>query len=258
MVSGIYWSVGARAVNEDSLALEQALTERGEVILAVIADGISSLEKGETASGYVCECMVSWFYNHAIKGRKYSKRRLIRSLNRQVYDCFETMQRACRTEGIKMGTTCCMVVILGRRYVVMNLGDSSAVLWNKSLWRFGVNADRGKFLSVKDVNLSGQLTKAVNSVRYEKPDIKTGKLPARWGLLLCSDGFAERFTTEELTQMLYMSGEITPSVIDRRLAKIGSEAEHRGATDNRCAIYMTNCRYERRLYECFGRKIQNR
>ena len=55
LMSGIYWDRGRRAVNQDSLTLQQAITNRGRVMLAAVSDGIGGLSEGENASGFITE-----------------------------------------------------------------------------------------------------------------------------------------------------------------------------------------------------------
>ena len=46
IISGVYWDQGEREFNQDSLALQQVMTNRGRVLLAAVSDGIGGLKEG--------------------------------------------------------------------------------------------------------------------------------------------------------------------------------------------------------------------
>ena len=89
MLSGVYWDQGGRAVNQDSVALQQVMTGKGRVMMAVVSDGIGGLPEGETASGYITERLIESFYGQLVPliGRKKGKKALMRGLLR----CFSSM-----------------------------------------------------------------------------------------------------------------------------------------------------------------------
>ena len=61
--AGIYWDRGGYDINQDSAAFEQVVLRRRIISMAVVADGIGGLSKGELASGYVTGRIVKWFYS---------------------------------------------------------------------------------------------------------------------------------------------------------------------------------------------------
>lgn len=228
MVSGIYWSRGAREQNEDSLALEEVCTNRGKCTLLVVCDGIATLEHGEVASGYVVECLVKWFYSYGIHMGNFHRRniprltrRIIeRSLRKVILDAHINMR------GKRMGTTCCAVVIWGNTYVCMNIGDSGACIVGDGCRRI-TEADRNK---------RGELTKAISGVRFDKPDFSFGRIGKGQGILVASDGFLDGMIKNGLVQMLYLDGEVDRVRLEKRLAAVGTRIAECGGTDNRSVV----------------------
>ena len=47
--------------NQDSLLIKHADTQRGEVLLAIVCDGMGGLTKGEVASATVIKAFSDWF-----------------------------------------------------------------------------------------------------------------------------------------------------------------------------------------------------
>ncbi|MBE5895005.1 MAG: serine/threonine-protein phosphatase, partial [Lachnospiraceae bacterium] len=62
MEYGVLYEKGCRERNQDSLALHRMMTQRGEVVLAAVCDGLGGMDAGEIASGYVAERLSIWFY----------------------------------------------------------------------------------------------------------------------------------------------------------------------------------------------------
>ncbi len=237
MVSGIYWSAGSYSVNEDTIVLEQVQTERGECTLIAVCDGIGSLDRGETVSGYVAECLVKWYYRTGIDMGYAGRRRIKRSLNKCVYDAHLELERCAREQDLKWGTTCTCICIWRSRYVCMNIGDSGAYVYRGKM-------HRGKRMKIliplthAHVNERGELIKCIGSMGYYRPDFRFGRVSRGSGILAASDGFTERFTDDELASVLDIRGEITSERIERRLAGAGAETELRGGRDNRSAVYV--------------------
>ncbi len=234
MVSGVYWSVGNRTVNEDTVALESVHTDRGKCTLIVVCDGIGSLSNGEIVSGYVTECLIRWFYTVGVRLYASPIKKIKRSLCKCIYDCHMELKETARRCGIEWGTTCTCICILGRRYVCMHLGDSAAYRLDGMHGRRA----RGRIRRITraHVNAGGELVRCVGSRRYCEPEINGGILLRGSGLLAASDGFAACFSGQELMESLQMGDEITQERLERRLAAMGNEAAARGCTDNRSAV----------------------
>ena len=234
MVSGVYWSVGSRAVNEDSVAFESVRTDRGECTLMVVCDGIGSLSHGEIVSGYVTECMVRWFYSTGISMAKARVGKIKRSLCRRMYDCHMELKQTADSEGIRWGSTVTCVYISGHRFVYAHLGDSAAYMIG-STHKPGLTPKVTR-ITQAHVNERGELVKCIGSMGYFAPDMGHGILRKGNGILIASDGFTNVFTIDELSGSLSIGGTLSNDRLDKRLAMIGAEVMRRGGTDNRSAV----------------------
>lgn len=227
MFSGIYWGIGSRTSNEDSLALEQVSTDKGTAALAVVCDGIGTLEHGEIVSGYVTEMCVKWFYRVGVFMSGASASRIRRSISKCVYDCHTELKKRAAGSDIVWGCTFTLICIWNGRFVCAHLGDSSAMILT----------DRGvRHITQLHRNERGQLTRCVGSMGYYKPEFSFGRLKKKQGILVASDGFTEKLTDTEISGMLAIHSEISDEMIEKRLVKIGAETERRGGGDNRSAV----------------------
>lgn len=229
MNSGVYWSIGGRAVNEDSVVLEEAQTDRGTCVLLGICDGIGTLDHGEIASGYVAECLVGWFYRTGIQLGHASASVIRRSVNRCLYDCHTELKLKAKDAGIKWGSTCTFVCIYNSRCICVHLGDSKA---------YRTRSGTALCLTKVHRNSRGELVKCVGSMNYFEPEITVVRLSRGSGILIVSDGFCDRMTDGELGSMLDMRGEIDDDHIERRLNAMAAENKRRGGTDNMSAVYV--------------------
>ena len=53
----------SKDTNQDSVLIKHASTDKGEVLLAVVCDGMGGLSKGELASATVIRAFADWFDN---------------------------------------------------------------------------------------------------------------------------------------------------------------------------------------------------
>ncbi len=233
MLSGVYWDQGGRAVNQDSVALQQVMTGKGRVMMAVVSDGIGGLPEGETASGYITERLIESFYGQLVPliGRKKGKKALMRGLLR----CFSSMNGNLKHYGsgkeIQLGATVSLLFVWGRRYIIMHLGDSRIYLWRS----YRLYKGRIKLLTKDHSAAGGVLTKCLGSFPFQYPDIQFGRLYGRSGFLLCTDGFYRRLD-EEAFQVLAPDEIGSDEQIYRRLKEMAAVSLKKGEQDNLSAI----------------------
>lgn len=126
-ISGICSSAGVRnMVNQDAAMICQAKTEKGDVLLAVVCDGMGGLEKGELASAAVIDGMMQWFeqmfpgllYHDAAVDVIWDEwKRVVWQYNAKIR-CYG------ESRGICMGTTMAALLLTEEAYYICNVGDS--------------------------------------------------------------------------------------------------------------------------------------
>jgi len=237
MVSGIYRATGERVRNEDSVAFERVRTNKGMCILLVVADGIGSMDVGQTASGYIVECIVGWFYSYAIYHGGCAKTKLKRSIQRTVYDCKQNLRTEAKKNGLKMGSTCTMVCLWGKRYMCMHVGDSGAYFIRKKRKVFGHGSTYVQKITETHRDDEGRLCRCIGSIKSKDAQIEFGRIRRHTGVLVATDGFLEKITETEMTEMFNFGIEIDSEGVDRRLSAIGREIAARGGKDNRSAVF---------------------
>ena len=167
-LTGVYWDCGQQMENQDSITVQQVMTNRGRVLMAIVCDGIGGLQKGEVASGYVIERMVANFYRQLITliGRGKPVSMLRKSILRCMYSIREELGRYAGGKGIQLGTTMSMLLIFGNRYLICHIGDSR--IYHCS--RKGM-----KQLTTDHSGGGHRLLKCMGSFPFQMPDMRTGK-----------------------------------------------------------------------------------
>lgn len=230
----VYWNKGCKhEINQDSVILLQALTPRGRVAMAAVCDGMGGMDEGETASGYLMEELVTWFYDGLLDKvcRKKALWVIRRSVERKVYQVQSRLRQYCAKRGLAMGTTFSMLVLWEKKYLMWHLGDSR-------IYRVRNSRKRSLELMTKDhVDESGRLTKCVGGFGFFVPDFRMGSVKSGEAFLLCSDGFRNRIGADELAGVL-AAERMRGDRIRKRLGEIGEAAVRRGECDDLSAVYI--------------------
>lgn len=224
---GAYWSKGPRKENEDSLLVEEASTLRGRVLFMAVADGIGGLQEGEVASGYICERLSQAFFDRIIpeinKGSGLGALKKI--VMRTLYETVRELKEYGRSKEISLGSTLSCVLIVGRRYITFQSGDSKVIRCRS----------KNKDLTTLDVNSDGSINKCIGSFEYVKPSVGSGILLKNTGILICSDGFWKRFPMD--TELLNPRSIENRDQIEKRLSSMARQLRKNGEKDNISAIY---------------------
>ena len=255
IMSEVYWKCGKRAVNEDSVILQQVMTANGRMLLAAVSDGIGGLAEGQNASGYILERLVENFYNEILMlaAKKRGRNALKRSMLRCFFSMNVELNHYAKSRDIKLGATISVLLIWKHFYMIFHLGDSRIYLYRKTLYgknefgkyEFGKNQIR---LLTQDHSDGGhRLTKCMGSFPVQYPDISMGKIGGigrigrigrKSGFLLCTDGFYRGLFMEDTRHILAPSDIACEDQIKRRLNELGELSTKQYGHDNLTAVYV--------------------
>lgn len=231
IMSGFYWDTGSKEHNQDSVLLEQVNTGKGRILLAAVSDGIGGLPEGEVASGFLMERMQQHFYGEIVplirKGR--NRQSIRRSFARCLYETAEMLKCYGDSREIRLGATLSVLLLTGKRYLILHLGDSRIYEIRKGRIRQLTEDHRGE---------GNTLIKCMGSFPMEETYARWGRCHRGSGFLLCSDGFWSRASGELLTEMLSPSEIATEEQIRKRLSELGSYGKKQGEKDNLSAVYV--------------------
>ena len=241
--AGVYWSVGmGHRKSQDSLSLQHIMMQRGECLLAVVCDGIGSLQAAEDAGGIVVSHLTDWFYHEGkeLIYRNSSKEKILLALQKQILQIQEVLRQFQQNEHIKTGTTCSAILIIQRRYYLIHIGDSRIYQIKKKKIPFLKQKYHIECLTRDDCDERGYLYKALGLSGSDRAFFSTGKIRQQTFFLLCTDGFYQKNDMEAvkytLGSLLNRNEKQLQNQIERRLEMLGRMAAERGSRDDRTGI----------------------
>jgi protein phosphatase len=224
-----------RSGNEDNYLM---LADRG---VFIVADGMGGHAAGEVASE-----MAVRITSHQIgtlrglsddqAGERVSA--AIRAANDAIFE-----RTLAEHDKRGMGTTATVLVLMPRRYLIGQVGDSRAYLLRRGEFQ-QLTKDHSYVQEQVDAGLltpeqarvhpySNVITRCVGASMDVVPDIYFGTLEAGDVLLLASDGLTGMLEDEQLTRILTADGG-PQAWVDRMV----TEANRRGGLDNITAIVI--------------------
>lgn len=201
----------SKETNQDSILFKQGSYSGGEVLMAVVCDGMGGLAKGELASATVIRAFSKWFDNelpyelenldlHVIGG-KWSF--MLKDLNVKIIEYAQENH-------ITMGTTFTGVLFVGDEFVVTHVGDTRLYHINNSLKQltndqtFIAREIKKGTMTLEQAQIDkrrNMLLQCVGASDTLEPEIIVGK-QEKGVYMLCSDGFRHEITEKEIVESL--------------------------------------------------------
>ena len=170
------WEQGHRPVNEDSLTFLSAGINSKAFIFAAVADGIGGLPKGQDASTSLLYHLKISLEQRLRSPRKISISRLKKLMLKELYRSHRHISLYGKDNSISLGTTVSLVIILGKRGLLIHSGDSR-IYKNESLL-------------TKDQAISPNMLKGcIGAGPYKTPICRRFHLSKGDSLKLCTDGY---------------------------------------------------------------------
>jgi len=244
IIGNIHSDVGIKKqVNQDAACLKVTNTFIGETALAVVCDGMGGFAEGEVASSSLILAFSEWFetrFHSLLKnGINFEIIRnewlsIIEDQNKKLCDYGQQ-------HNVKVGSTLTAVLVLGKKYYIVNVGDSRAYEISDALYQLTDDqtlvsqaVKEGKISKYEAVNhpKSHVLSQCVGVTPTVKPDFSEGIYNDTATYMLCSDGFRHELSDEELYSALLPS-----EVFDLKSTKVQQytlteTCKSRGEKDN--------------------------
>lgn len=197
--------------NQDSVLIKHASTDLGEVLMAIVCDGMGGLAKGELASATVIRAFSKWFDealpreldnpNLQIIGGKWSL--MLKSLNSRIMEYGNQL-------GTNLGTTFSGILFINDQYVFVHVGDTRIYHIGAALKQLTTDQTfiareiaRGTMTpeQAKTDKRRNMLLQCVGASKTVEPQIVCGAAE-KGAYMLCSDGFRHEITPAEIYESL--------------------------------------------------------
>lgn len=199
--------------NQDSVLVMEAKSNVGNVLLAVICDGMGGLAKGEVASSATLQMFSQWFERElpTIMTIDDPKERIYSSWEKIVYTANKKIAEYGRGLGISLGTTVVAMLFLKDMYYVVNVGDSRAYQLSNQL----VQITKDQTFVQREMDLGNMtyeeaqtspkrnvLLQCIGASNVVEPAFYCGEVMSGQNYMLCSDGFRHVVTDAEIYERL--------------------------------------------------------
>lgn len=242
-----------KEINQDSLLIKHASAPCGEVLMAVVCDGMGGLSKGELASATVIRAFSRWFDRELpfelehpdmdIIGGKWE--RMLMQLNTKIMDHCNRIN-VDREKKITMGTTFSGILFVGDEYVIVHVGDTR--VYQNSAGLKQLTEDQ-TFVAreVKRGNMTpaqarmdkrrNLLLQCVGASKTVRPQIIRGKTE-RGTYIICSDGFRHEISEDEICQHLSPINMVDKQAMHTKTKELIELVKSRRERDNISAVVI--------------------
>ena len=243
-ITAFHTDVGIKKkTNQDSLLIQQAQTASGNVLLAVICDGMGGLAKGEVASACMIQAFSDWFTHQLpqllsaglqAEALRSSWEQLVSAVNQKITNYSIS-------NGVSMGTTCAALLIANNTYYIMNIGDSRIYLISDNLYQLTkdqtyiqreMDAGRMTYEEAMRDPQRNVLLQCVGASPVIEPDFYMGDVQINQCYMLCCDGFRHVVTPQELFQYLNPTVSQSEEQMRQNMVYMTELNKQRNETDN--------------------------
>lgn len=238
-----------KETNQDSLCVLKASSPLGEIVLAIVADGMGGLASGELASKTVIERFAQWFEQElpqmlpqleTFAAVRASWTNLIKEQNEKIGQ-FAARQNS------KMGTTVTAILLVGSRYIGVHVGDcrmyeivdtvrkctTDQTVVERDLTRGLITKEQAAVDRRRNV-----LLQCVGASKMVLPSFWESEVQPRMTLMLCCDGFWHNVTEQELLHAFSPATLADEGVMQQNATQLVELMKERGERDNISVVLL--------------------
>lgn len=237
----------SKNVNQDSVLVKHGNTEAGEVILAVICDGMGGLARGEVASATVIREFSQWFDQELSKEIRVLDMSVIAGKwELMLKDLNVKILQYGKKYGITLGTTFSGVLIVGEDILIMHVGDSRVYHIGMKIQQLtedqtviARDIKRGIITAeeAKTDKRRNMLLQCVGASKAIVPESIINKVEDG-SYLICSDGFRHEVTQDEIFEQLHKIDFNNKGQMHQRIKYLIETVKTRGERDNISAVLI--------------------
>ncbi len=244
----IYTDAGKkRPVNQDSSLVKVANSKKlGRISFVAVCDGMGGLSKGEVASCKVIRSLENWFHEELTMMQDLDEDRLWKTVesswNRLVAKINAEIRRYGKHRGINLGTTLTALLQIGKRFMLLNIGDSRIYMTDKKGIRqmthdqslIQEKIDKGivsEREAIEDKERS-VLLQCIGTSVAPKAQITKGEFKTNTTVVACTDGFWRRIDKDEMFESLCPQMCVTSDDMLEQCRNLVLKARDRKEQDN--------------------------
>ena len=237
----------SKDTNQDSVMFKHAEYSGGEILMAVLCDGMGGLSKGEVASATVLQAFSEWFdtelpfelENPDMQVIAGKWELLLKDLNIKILEYGQRMN-------ISLGTTFTGILMIGDEYVIVHVGDCRAYYLDSSIQQLTTDQtfvareiSRGTMTleQAKKDKRRNMLMQCIGASDKVAPEIITGRTKSG-AYMLCSDGFRHEINENEIYESLNPVNLINKEAMHSNVRYLMEQVKNRQEKDNISVILI--------------------
>jgi len=232
-----------KTVNQDCYCVKVFQTCLGEVVFAILCDGMGGLSNGEVASATLVDAFCNWTAARLpdLCDRGIPDGEIRSDWVSLIHDCNEQLKSYGASGGFSLGTTITAILLTSQRYYIVHVGDTRAyeitdcvriltqdqTLVAREVERGMLTKDEAKTDPRRSI-----LLQCVGASETVYPDLFFGDTAENAVYMLCCDGFRHEITEEEIYQYLNPCIMSDTAVMKRNLDALIELNKQRQERDN--------------------------
>ncbi|MEE1057352.1 MAG: protein phosphatase 2C domain-containing protein [Acutalibacteraceae bacterium] len=228
--------------NQDSVLIKHAsYNNDNEVLMAIVADGMGGLSKGELASATVIRRFSKWFEEELpfelekldmnVIGAKWAL--ILKALNAEILEYGKKINES-------LGTTFTGFLSIDEQYLIVHVGDSRAYKIDSCIKQITTDQTfvareiaKGTMTpeQAKTDKRRNLLLQCVGASKVVEPQIVCGIIE-KGAYMICSDGFRHEITEEEMYESLNPVNLMNKDAMHSNSRYLIEQIKSRGERDN--------------------------
>lgn len=213
-LTAVHTDVGIKKrTNQDSVLIETAATDYGQVLLSVVCDGMGGLAKGEVASAILIKAFSNWFHREfpEILYKGMEANTLRSSWTNLILEQNQKINEYGLNCNVSLGTTVAAMLLIDNIYYIINVGDSRVYYLKEGITQMTIDQtfvqremDLGRMTLEEARNHPKRnvLLQCVGASSVIEPDFYVGEFEGDSVFMMCSDGFRHVIHPEEFYERL--------------------------------------------------------
>lgn len=230
-----------RSSNQDSIVLKHVETPAGEIVMALVCDGMGGLAKGELASASAVREFSVWFSDVLLPHcEELSASKIAEIWKEKLNILNERIAEYSQDHGLKMGTTFTGLLMINDEVLIVHIGDSRVYHNDEELRLMTTDhtfVEREVQLGhltpeqAKTDRRRNMLLQCLGGSHQLDPQIIIE--PVQPGFyLLCSDGFRHEIADHEMHAALNPGELVTRDLMKKRILEMIEVVKNRNERDN--------------------------
>lgn len=231
----------AKDTNQDSVLVRHAKCSKGEVLLAIICDGMGGFSKGELASATVIKEFARWFeedLSHELENLDMQVIAgkwclMLKDLNVRIHEYG-------KLRNISIGTTFTGILFVDDKYLIVHVGDTRVYYIQSTLSQLTTDQTfvareirRGTMTreQAKTDKRRNLLLQCIGASDIVEPEV-VYDVCKKGAYMLCSDGFRHEISEKEIYESLQPKNLLNKKVMHSNVLYLIDQVKKRQEKDN--------------------------